>query len=234
MLLTTLTPAAALAMPPNDLDACLADSWASAVVVIPNLPAITLAEGTITPGDRIAALSPDGLCVGVSTWRGASTALTIWADDPVTPEIDGLRDGDPVSLVVWDSETHTLLPAGDVTIAYDPVFAPQGGFAYDDLYVVASADDVPAFDRDEVALGAAYPNPVRQRTTIPFSLGAEADVTVEVFDALGRRVAVPFDAHLGPGNHSVPFDAAELASGVYVVRLRAGEAVRQGQLTVTR
>ena len=223
-------------MPPTDLDACLADSWASALVLVPDQPALTLAEGTLDPGDRIAALSPDGVCVGVSTWEGGGTALTIWADDPVTPKIDGLRNGDPVSLVVWDEETQMLLAADDVTLTYDPAFAPNGGFAHDALYIVASADDVPTPDeeREDVTLGTAYPNPVTQRAQIPFSLGVEADVTLEVFDVLGRRVAVPFQGHLWPGDHSVPFDATELAGGVYVYRLQAGEAARQGQFTVAR
>ena len=53
---------------------------------------------------------------------------------------------------------------------------------------------------------------------------------VEVFDALGRRVATLADREFGVGEHDLPFDTGTLPSGVYFVRW-GGSAI---PVTVTR
>jgi hypothetical protein len=75
----------------------------------------------------------------------------------------------------------------------------------------------------EFALDAIWPNPFNPLATIRFGLPADAVVSVDVVDVLGRRVAV-IDAGVrrAAGWHTVQFDGSRLASGVYFVRLAAG------------
>ena len=73
------------------------------------------------------------------------------------------------------------------------------------------------------------PSPFRGRTRLRFRLAAAADVRLEVFDVLGRRVASLAGA-FGDGEHAVPLDGAALAPGLYVVRLEAAGEVRTRQL----
>ncbi len=68
------------------------------------------------------------------------------------------------------------------------------------------------------ALSAPYPNPVRGRASLALALAQPQHVRVEVFDALGRRVAMLHDGALATGNHPLTLDAADLPSGLYVVR----------------
>lgn len=74
------------------------------------------------------------------------------------------------------------------------------------------------------ALHQNYPNPFNPHTTIRFELPAGADVRLDVFDVLGRRVATLVDARVAAGRHEVSFDASGLPSGVYVYQLRTGAA----------
>ena len=75
------------------------------------------------------------------------------------------------------------------------------------------------------SLNQNYPNPFNPQTTITFTLASDEPVTLAVFDALGRRVAVLLDRkELARGNHTVTFGAQGLASGVYFYELRAGNA----------
>ncbi len=67
-----------------------------------------------------------------------------------------------------------------------------------------------------------YPNPFNPSTTIQFSLFRKEQVTLQVFDVLGREVANLLDAELSSGEHAVVFDAKDLTSGVYLFRLTAG------------
>ncbi len=71
------------------------------------------------------------------------------------------------------------------------------------------------------ALEGNAPNPAVDRTTIRFALPTPADVEMEIFDLLGRRIAVLIDQRREAGYHDEPFDTRSLASGVYVVRIRA-------------
>jgi hypothetical protein len=72
-------------------------------------------------------------------------------------------------------------------------------------------------------LAQNYPNPFNSTTTIRYQLSASADVTLEVFDLLGRRVAVLVAERQEAGGHSVGYNGAELSTGVYYYRLRAGD-----------
>lgn len=72
---------------------------------------------------------------------------------------------------------------------------------------------------DGFALNQNYPNPFNPTTTISFSLAAASQARLEVYDMLGRRVSLMELGGLPAGDHSVEFDGAELASGVYFYRL---------------
>ena len=79
-----------------------------------------------------------------------------------------------------------------------------------------------------------YPNPFNPSTTIGFILPGRCAVTLAVYNTLGQCVATLHDGLLDAGYHSVRFDAAGLASGVYFYRLRAGDFVQTKGLAVVK
>lgn len=78
----------------------------------------------------------------------------------------------------------------------------------------------------------AWPNPFNASLQIGYSLPAAGDVRVEVFDLLGRQVALLKQDRLPAGHGLVSWDATSAASGTYLVRLSSpqGETVRRVQL----
>ena len=74
----------------------------------------------------------------------------------------------------------------------------------------------------EFALDQNYPNPFNPSTTISFRTPHAGRVTLELFDLLGRKIALLLDEELLPGHHELGLDGSLLASGIYVYRLRAG------------
>lgn len=83
------------------------------------------------------------------------------------------------------------------------------------------------------ALSAAYPNPFRQRTTIPFTLARPGPVTLVVYDVLGREVErLVQGAVLPAGAHTRTWQTAAQGSGVYLVKLIAGGRVETQQVVL--
>lgn len=71
-----------------------------------------------------------------------------------------------------------------------------------------------------------YPNPFNPTTRIRYELAEPAEVTLKVFDLLGRQVQTLVSAYQVPGEYTVTFDARDLSSGVYLYRLEAGSFVQ--------
>ena len=76
-------------------------------------------------------------------------------------------------------------------------------------------------------LSQNYPNPFNPTTTINFSIPTDNFVTLKVFDVMGREVSTLINGHKNAGSYSIPFDATNLASGVYYYKLIAGSSFSQ-------
>jgi hypothetical protein len=79
-----------------------------------------------------------------------------------------------------------------------------------------------------------YPNPFNSECKIGFSLPEESRVTIEVFDALGRKVVKLLNKTLSAGEHSVTFDAADLSSGTYFYKMTAGRFSQTKQMVLVK
>ena len=139
---------------------------------------------------------------------------------------------------------------------WSPVFADVNGDAVPDLAVLTSVlpsgigrdlailpahADAPVAAEpntpggaalpDGFALGAAYPNPFSTYARVSLEVAEAQPVRVEVFDALGRRMAVLHDGPLAAEAHTLTFDGAGLPSGVYIVRV-VGERFSEARRVV--
>ncbi len=72
-------------------------------------------------------------------------------------------------------------------------------------------------------LSQNYPNPFNPSTLIKYQIPHGANVTLEIFDVLGRRVKVLVDEYKNAGNYKIEFNAKSLSSGTYFYRIRTGK-----------
>jgi hypothetical protein len=90
----------------------------------------------------------------------------------------------------------------------------------------------------EVPLGFAlhqnYPNPFNPSSTIGFELPERSHVSLKVFNTLGQQVVQLVNGEVEAGYHNVKLEAANLSSGVYLYRLKAGEFVQTKRFLLVR
>ncbi|MBD3233391.1 MAG: T9SS type A sorting domain-containing protein, partial [candidate division Zixibacteria bacterium] len=67
-----------------------------------------------------------------------------------------------------------------------------------------------------------------------FELPAAGNVNLEVYNLMGQKVATLVDGHKEAGQHSVNWNAADQASGVYFYKLSAGEKVFTQRVTLLK
>jgi len=104
--------------------------------------------------------------------------------------------------------------------------------------------DVAGFDNEmpiEFSLSQNYPNPFNPSTTIKYSVpyvvtlrATFQQVTLKVYDILGREVATLVNAEQKAGNYEVHFDASALTSGVYFYHLQSGSFMESRKMILLR
>ncbi len=99
-----------------------------------------------------------------------------------------------------------------------------------------SVNNEPTIDLPQsVELQQNYPNPFNPTTSIAFGLPESGRVRLEVFDMLGRKVATLLNGeNKSAGQHTLNFDARNLASGLYIYRLQVGNHVLTKKMTLIK
>ncbi len=93
-----------------------------------------------------------------------------------------------------------------------------------------SHDELPA----TFTLNQNYPNPFNPSTDISFVLASRGIVTLEVFDMLGRHIQTLVNQARDAGSQSARFDAGNLPSGIYTVRLTANGGRREMKMILSK
>ncbi|MCB1046045.1 MAG: T9SS type A sorting domain-containing protein [Calditrichaeota bacterium] len=132
--------------------------------------------------------------------------------------VNGNLELDPLFCDPGTGDLH-LLPGSPCRHHYNDD-AVDMGYSTGSCYPVSVT---PTALPEALALTVA-PNPFNSRTLIAFELPRPGIVRLDVHDLLGRRVLRVIQEPLSAGEHRVPIDCAELASGVYILRLRTPDA----------
>lgn len=83
-------------------------------------------------------------------------------------------------------------------------------------------------------LHQSYPNPFNPSTIIQYEIADAVNVTLNVYNILGQRVATLVNEQQTAGRHQVQFNADNLASGQYIYRLEAGDRVMTQTMTLIK
>jgi hypothetical protein len=79
-----------------------------------------------------------------------------------------------------------------------------------------------------------YPNPFNPTTNITFALPTAGNVELKIYDITGKEVASLVNTYVNAGTHSVTFDAASYASGIYIYKITAGTFVDSKKMVLIK
>ena len=126
----------------------------------------------------------------------------------------------------FDSRTTEILikSAGDLTM--DDIQVTVADINGDALYLSHSKSGQNyQSGPHSFAISKLYPNPFNPSTEVSFSLPVDGHVQLAAYDIRGQKVDMIFEGAQSVGQHSYTWDASLLPSGVYYIRLQAGEMV---------
>ena len=164
---------------------------------------------------------------GAVQWTGDGVALCTAAKNQTSPAI--AADGTGGAIVAWQD-----LRNGNVNNDDDDIYAQH--VPGDGLIPTAVRPMTPTAS---FSVGASYPNPFTAETSFDLTLRNESAVSVEVFDAAGRRVRAIDMGRVRAGAARLTFDGRDdrahaLPSGVYFYRVHAGGETVTKKMVIAR
>lgn len=126
----------------------------------------------------------------------------------------------------------SLIDAGvDVGIPYYGSAPDLGAFEYSTLDNIS---DVSIQNPSAFSLYQNFPNPFNPSTTITFNLQKSGLTRLYIYNMLGQKVAEIINGNLSSGQHSVTFNAENLASGIYIYKLSQKESSASRKLIILK
>ena len=190
-------------------------------------------DQAVAPGGRFQPIRADNYVSdpddpdSVITWSwSGNTGLRV-SLDPVRRRIrvrapNGWVGSETITFTATDLDGLSDSDNATFTVAAGVVSRLTPGELEDDVEVVSTE------------LEGNYPNPFNPTTTIRYALSEASYVTLSVYNLLGERVALLVDGMEEAGQYEVVFGATNLASGMYLYRMNAGDFSETRKFVITR
>ena len=166
-------------------------------------------------GNQVAAIISDGQVVGEGVVESGRAGVAVWGDDPDSEPVEGSRTGESFRLMLWDGGRESDLSVSG--------FINGDALTYQTDEFIAVETIVNKFVPESFYLADPYPNPFNSTTRVTYGLPMESGVVVQVVDVTGRLVTELTDGRQSAGVHTVAWRASDAPSGVYFIRMNAGE-----------
>ena len=193
-------------------------------------PFVILVPGTV---DSVW-LSPSPIIAGATTninWKtsgylGNSLTINVFYDG-VTPNLIVSEPVEASGSYAW------AVPAAEVPGVFVQITFASGATkssAPFDIVAPASVSD----GSNTTANIKLWPNPFQTQTTIQYELTSQENVSLSVYDLLGREVENVQEGMQATGEHEILFDGSREPAGIYRYELTTGDTRYQGQLVIVR
>ena len=149
----------------------------------------------------------DGVLVGARQYNGTIIDVPVMGDDNSTFTAGYCESGDIPEFKLYRASTGMLNDlSGDISS-----WVSNSIDIVDNLY----STNIPT----EISLNPAYPNPFNPSTNLSYNVPNDSHITLSVYDISGRMVENLVDSYQESGSYNTVWNASNVSSGVYFVRL---------------
>ena len=180
----------------------------------------------VSSKDELYVYDAKGDMVGAAKITFPNTLITLWGNDLLTAEKDGLYDAEEWRLVLYSEKSNT---SQSVSLELS---TGDSGFEKDAL-VIASQITESNYEKG-LALYNSVPNPASNFTEISFYLNKEMDLTLRLFNVIGEEIKLITSGIKSAGYHTAQVDVNQLAPGSYFYQLQVDDAQLTKRLEVIK
>jgi len=183
----------------------------------------TIAGEALEVDDIVIAYNSD-VVVGSRYWNGELTDIPAIGVDSEGSEMYAgyCKAGDKVTIKVLDASTGSLT---DMDVEGDVEWINMG------ITVINLTD---TFLPTEVSLGNAYPNPFNPVTMLTYDVPSDMNVGLGIYDVRGRLVEELVNDMHDQGRYEITWNADKHSSGVYMIKMTAGTAVKVQKIMLVK
>jgi sorbitol-specific phosphotransferase system component IIA len=149
--------------------------------------------------------------------------LTATPDKPVTISTEGWERLSHIEMAILNThsgKTYNLNNGKEITLTPEKENTSLLLVVGDTQYINEQQDKLLP---DKINIEPNYPNPFNPTTTLQFALPEQAEVHVQVYNILGQQVSTLINNEVREaGVHTVTFDGAQQASGMYFAVFEIG------------
>jgi hypothetical protein len=183
---------------------------------------------TLNAYENLVPLSGD-YKISLSGLKGIPEEWLILLIDNETGTVTNLRDDSSYEFYhstkgkISSNTTHTKIKLKNKSKSLSTRFTLQ-----------ITTEEIEANIPKEVYLNQNYPNPFNPTTTIPFGLDVDSEVSLVVYDILGRKISTLLNKRMTAGTYNINYRAEHLASGIYFYRLQTDSQIYTERFTLIK
>ncbi|MCH7783121.1 T9SS type A sorting domain-containing protein [candidate division KSB1 bacterium] len=195
----------------------------------------------------------DGNLNTIMVWRSLSDVDSLGGNTEIYGQMidkDGIKQWGDIETLISDQGLFGV-PWIDPVIVSDHnggAIAFWYNFSFSQLYAqninsqgilgevltTSVKDDDPSTIPQNFRLFQNYPNPFNPVTTIEFQIPQSQNVKISIYNLLGQEIERLVDRSMAAGFYSIVWNAAEFASGIYIVAIEAGRFSDKKRLTLIK
>ncbi len=184
-------------------------------------------------GAELGVFTSNGLCVGsVNLENCKTTGFAVWGDDPTTAELDGALAGVNLTFRLWKDDAESVPEISVIHDSYGDSFGTAIQYRTDEFSVieVRSSNLTPS----GFGIYNAHPNPFNGEIKISYRLIEASETTLSIYDTKGRNIDCISSGFRSAGSHAATYNAVNLASGVYFIKLTSANAEEMRKVILLR
>ena len=182
-------------------------------------------DGAIENGDWIMSYNGNVL-TGIRQWQGIMIDIPAMGYNDLDANTAGyFVEGDMPTFKLLKNTTGELIQLdGDID-----------EWSSNSIFTISGLVEVEQSVPEEFGLDSAYPNPFNPVTTLSYNLPMDSQVSIQVYNVQGRLIETLADHYnMQAGSHSITWNADQHSSGMYFVKMIAGDHISTQKLLLVK